>query len=341
MNFYPAPRICRACGSSILNSSGHAVNGFIEGSLYEYVICSKCKTHQTSIDANSTASEIYDAIYNNANLISGYKRYSLYANLSKGRFTSRIFKVQCVERIYAGAQELINRTRLIKGLKSPKVLEIGSSLGYFTASLRRQGCTAFGLDLSQNACDEANRLHDGGFVCGSPAQVEISCGGNFDVIVILEVLEHLENPFDFLCELKRLLKPGGSIIISCPNCAVQEVWNTTEPPVHVTFFTMAGMHLFAQRLNARVEFLSYKSRFGPTKHSSIARSLPGAVLLENLEINKNYFDNGPISKIQLIKCLAKSLLGKIIYGGALKAEILDGIFVEKPSDNTIIARLVF
>lgn len=341
MNFYPAPRICRACGSSVLNSSSHTVNGFIEGSLYEFVICSNCKTHQTGIDSSSTASEIYDAIYNNANLVSGYKRYSLYASLSRSRLTSHIFKVQCVERIYAGAQELINRTRRIKGLRSPRILELGSGLGYFTASLRSQGCTAFGCDLSQNACDEANKLHNGGFICGSPAQVEMSCGGDFDVIVILEVLEHLENPFEFLCELKRLLKPGGSIIISCPNCAVQEVWNTTEPPVHVTFFTVAGIHLLSRRLNASAEFLSYRFRFGTPKHNSIARPLPGAVLLQNLGINKSYFDNGPITKKQAVKCLIKSMLGKIIYGGLLKAELSDGRYVKRSNDDTIIARLIF
>lgn len=40
---------------------------------------------------------------------------------------------------------------------------------------------------------------------------------SFDVIVAIEVLEHLENPRAVVRELKRLLKPGGYLIMSTPN----------------------------------------------------------------------------------------------------------------------------
>lgn len=39
----------------------------------------------------------------------------------------------------------------------------------------------------------------------------------FDVIISLEVIEHLENPRKMIRELKRLLKPRGLLIISTPN----------------------------------------------------------------------------------------------------------------------------
>ena len=40
---------------------------------------------------------------------------------------------------------------------------------------------------------------------------------SFDVIVAIEVIEHLENPRAMIRELKRLLRPGGYIILSTPN----------------------------------------------------------------------------------------------------------------------------
>lgn len=40
---------------------------------------------------------------------------------------------------------------------------------------------------------------------------------SFDVIVAIEVIEHLENPRSVVRELRRLLKPGGHLIMSTPN----------------------------------------------------------------------------------------------------------------------------
>jgi 2-polyprenyl-3-methyl-5-hydroxy-6-metoxy-1,4-benzoquinol methylase len=41
----------------------------------------------------------------------------------------------------------------------------------------------------------------------------------FDVVVGLEVLEHLYNPYEMMKEIKRVLKPKGYAIISMPNTA--------------------------------------------------------------------------------------------------------------------------
>ncbi|KVU17626.1 hypothetical protein WK62_24730 [Burkholderia ubonensis] len=40
---------------------------------------------------------------------------------------------------------------------------------------------------------------------------------SFDLIVSLETIEHVEDPSAFLAAMKRLLKPGGTIVVSCPN----------------------------------------------------------------------------------------------------------------------------
>ena len=42
-------------------------------------------------------------------------------------------------------------------------------------------------------------------------------GGQFDVVVAMEVLEHLENPLQFLRNLRALCKDGGYILLTTPN----------------------------------------------------------------------------------------------------------------------------
>lgn len=41
--------------------------------------------------------------------------------------------------------------------------------------------------------------------------------GKFDLVVALEIMEHIENQFDFLRQIKAILKSNGSLILSTPN----------------------------------------------------------------------------------------------------------------------------
>lgn len=55
----------------------------------------------------------------------------------------------------------------------------------------------------------------------------------FDKIVNLETLEHVENPYLFLQELNRVLKPGGIMVMSCPPA-------TSEIPYQIFTFLFGG-----------------------------------------------------------------------------------------------------
>lgn len=59
----------------------------------------------------------------------------------------------------------------------------------------------------------------------------------FDMIVSFETIEHLDKPEEFLKEIKRVLAPGGSIIISCPNDPYYYKEDNVSNPFHKRKYT--------------------------------------------------------------------------------------------------------
>jgi SAM-dependent methyltransferase len=105
----------------------------------------------------------------------------------------------------------------VEGLR---VLEIGCGLGEFTRFLAERGALVTGLDISPYAVDHARQLVDPhpnadvavGDICniGYPDQT-------FDLVVSLETIEHSPSPQNAICELVRVTKPGGRLIVTSPN----------------------------------------------------------------------------------------------------------------------------
>lgn len=66
---------------------------------------------------------------------------------------------------------------------------------------------------------------------------------NFDLITAFQVMEHLENPFQFERECNRLLKPGGALILSIPSG--QSIWSRINYFVsnNVTGYDLVNNHI--------------------------------------------------------------------------------------------------
>jgi len=89
-------------------------------------------------------------------------------------------------------------------------------------------------EISQGLINEASRIRS------YAKQIKIKTYSSlyfddeeFDRIVCLETIEHVENPFLFLMELNRVLKPGGIMVMSCPPA-------TSEIPYQIFTFLFGG-----------------------------------------------------------------------------------------------------
>ena len=118
------------------------------------------------------------------------------------------------------------------------VLDLGCGSGELMAELEKRGCSVFGVDFDKKAIEIANKhFHFKNIFAQS---FEDFFQRNdlplFNYIVSFEVIEHVQDPLEFVKNAKKLLKPEGEIVISTPSRErVLSNWNTWDfPPHHLT-----------------------------------------------------------------------------------------------------------
>ena len=138
---------------------------------------------------------------------------------------------------------LINSYHPQKG----NLLDIGSGTGDFLTTAKNSGWTITGIEPNQKAKDIS--ISKGVVLVDKLESIE---NNSFDVITMWHVLEHVPNLENQIAELKRLLKPNGTIIIAVPNYKsfdanyYKEFWAAYDVPRHLWHFSKTAIEkLFA------------------------------------------------------------------------------------------------
>jgi SAM-dependent methyltransferase len=116
------------------------------------------------------------------------------------------------QRAYEEAAELV---------RGRKVLDFGCNNGYGTDFLKKYAESIVGVDVSSAALADAARRYPGLDVRLFDGVTLPFDSGSFDVVVSLQVIEHVPDTQRYLGEISRVLKPGGTAIFSTPNAAIR------------------------------------------------------------------------------------------------------------------------
>jgi SAM-dependent methyltransferase len=126
-----------------------------------------------------------------------------------------------------------------------RALDVGCGRGDLGVSLRARGWSVDGVEPSAQACAVA-RLRGIDAHEGVLAEVELA-EGSYDAVIFRHCLEHVVAPRADLALARRLLRPGGRVIVTLPNWdswqrrRFAERWFPLELPRHRTHFTREGL----------------------------------------------------------------------------------------------------
>lgn len=97
-----------------------------------------------------------------------------------------------------------------------RLLDLGCAFGFSTRMFARRGYSVVGVDGSPSYIERARRGDPKGiYLVADAAHVSLP-DASFDGVVFLDVLEHLPDEEGAIREVARLLKPGGTLVLSVP-----------------------------------------------------------------------------------------------------------------------------
>ena len=142
--------------------------------------------------------------------------------------------------------------------KGREVLDFGCGTGYGSRMLADVAAKVTGIDIDQAAIKWASATHRKGnlsYIISENVGSELD-DNSFDVITCFEMIEHvdIENQKNCLQQFKRLLQPGGKLLISTPNPEMTAEYG--ENPYHIREMTLDEFRSFLGIEFPYVEVLS-------------------------------------------------------------------------------------
>jgi SAM-dependent methyltransferase len=152
-----------------------------------------------------------------------------------------------------------------------EVLDAGCGVGYGTAFLAMRARRVLGVDVDPEAIAYASGRYAAPnveFRVGDVAALELE-DASVDVVCSFETIEHLPDRDAFLAEVTRVLRPGGTFVVSTPRAA--RTVERPENPFHAVELSAADFEALLRRHFGDVELYGQR-RLQTRRHRLLQRA---------------------------------------------------------------------
>lgn len=170
-------------------------------------------------------------------------------------FNNSALEVQEADREFHDAHRediAVNIERLLgRSLSGLNVLDIGCGWGQTMKYLASKGARCSGFDPAPEAVDYVQSI---GLECvrAGMERMDVFGGRRFDVVLLMNVLEHLSDPVQVVEDIRRVvLEKGGMLVVEVPNefnsfqVSAQELHGLSQwwvaPPAHLNYFSASSL----------------------------------------------------------------------------------------------------
>jgi SAM-dependent methyltransferase len=187
-------------------------------------------------------------------------------------------------------------------------LDIGYGEGGLLTIATRYGWSGYGIEVSRRALEYGRQ--QGWSVTADPATDERFVTSAFDVVTMIECLEHQATPLEFLHQAAQWLTPHGVLYLTTPNMrslngrVLGIDWSIVCPPEHLVLWTTSALRRVVPSAGLRI--LSVRAE-GCNPREMIARMRVGNY--DKPPVNRNR------SGIALSEALSRTRIRRMLKAG--------------------------
>ncbi len=147
-----------------------------------------------------------------------------------------------------------------------RLLDVGCATGAFLEFMCSLGWDVDGVEMDPDAARIAQE-HRGLRVRAGTVEAQGFPACTFDAVTLSHVIEHVPDPVTTLRECKRVLRPGGRLVVTTPNLASRghtrfgSAWLHLDPPRHLHIFSRESLRRTAEAAGLHIDELRSSIRF--------------------------------------------------------------------------------
>jgi len=177
-------------------------------------------------------------------------------------FTGERFIPEKLKETDETYQEHIERYKFtLDKISAKTVLDASCGAGYGSQMMARSAGHVHGIDISEESIRYAREKYGASNITYEAMDIKKLKfpDRSFDVVVSFETIEHIGFQQEFVDEIRRVLKPGGALIISTPNVETTPKGKAVHTPFHVKELNLdemkallagfANIEVYAQKMS--------------------------------------------------------------------------------------------